>query len=127
MSTKNLKSSQKALGNAVEREFAQKMFDKGWWVHLFADKVNGQPCDIVMCRSKVCWFLDAKSVQGKEYLLHSRIEPNQINTFTLLKQRGMKTTGFVIKFDDGWWLLKFSDMNLNDNKTEKEKMTKLSI
>jgi Holliday junction resolvase len=122
-----MKYNQKNIGNKTEKEFAEIMFNKGWWVHLFADKISGQPFDIVMCRSEVCWFIDVKHVQDKNYFLHSRIEPNQINAFKTLNSRGMHNTSFVIKFSDGWYMVKFKDIDFSKNKTEKDKMMKLSI
>jgi hypothetical protein len=122
-----MKYSQKSIGNKTEIQFAEIMFKKGWWVHIFADKVNGQPFDIVMCRLEVCWFIDVKHVQDKNYFLHSRIESNQINSFKLLNARGMDNTAFVIKFSDGWYMMKFKEIDFSKNKTEKDKMIKLSI
>lgn len=120
--------SQKKLGNATEREFATHMFNRGWWVHIFADKINGQPFDIVMSKDNTVWFLDAKHVQDKDYFLHSRIEENQKNAFTMLVNRGTTQCGFAIKFEnDGWYLLKFNEIDFTQNKTHKSQMTKLSI
>ena len=127
MYTRNTMYNQKKIGNAREIEFAKKMYEKGWWVHRFADKVNGQPCDIIMCKNNTIWFLDVKNVKNKDYLLHSRIEPNQINTFKLLNRRGIFNTGFAVRFNDGWYHLDFKDVNFKENSTSKKKMRKLSI
>ena len=72
-----MKSNVKKIGNQKEKDFANLMFDKGWWVHILNDKVNGQPFDIIMAKNNVVWFLDVKNVSGKSYFLHNRIEPNQ--------------------------------------------------
>lgn len=110
----------KKIGNDVEREFIDLMYQKGWWVHLFASKVNGQPFDIVMAKNGKVWFLDVKSVQGKNYLLHSRIEENQKNAMTMLYNRHIDNVGFVIKFDDEWRFLRFSRIDWNSPRTPKK-------
>lgn len=117
--------SQKKIGNDTEKEFAIHMYRNGWWIHIFADKVNGQPFDIVMSKNNTVWFLDVKHVKDKDYLLHSRIEQNQINAFTMLMKRGTNQCGFVVKFNDGWYLLRFQDVELTQTRTMKEKMTRL--
>ena len=118
--------SNKKIGNDTENEFADMMYKKGWWVHIFADKVNGQPCDIVMIKDKVTWMLDVKHVAvNKQYFLHSRIEENQRNVFNMLSVRNFHNTGFAIKFDDGWYLLKYSNINQESKRTFKKDMTKI--
>ena len=72
-----MKSNVKKIGNQTEKDFANLMFNKGWWVHILNDKVNGQPFDIIMAKNSAVWFLDVKNVSGKNYFLHNRIEPNQ--------------------------------------------------
>jgi len=109
----------KKIGNDVEREFIDLAYKKGWWVHLFASKVNGQPFDIVMAKNGKVWFLDVKSVQGKNYFLHSRIEENQKNAMTMLYNRHIDNVGFVIKFDDEWRFLRFSKIDWNGSRTLK--------
>lgn len=114
------KVSIKSLGNRVEKEFATHMYDRGWWVHLLNDKVNGQPFDVIMAKDESVWFLDVKNVQDKDYFLHSRIEDNQINSMKMLINRGMINVGFVIKFNDGWYLLKYINIDFDANKTYKK-------
>ena len=103
------------------------MYEKGWWVHIFADKVNGQPFDLVMSKDNTVWFLDIKHVQDKDYLLHSRMEENQINAFTMLLKRNTNQCGFAVKFHDGWYLLRFQDVDLTQRRSTKEKMTDLKL
>jgi hypothetical protein len=120
-------NTQKKLGNSTEKEFASLMYSLGWWVHIFADKVNGQPFDIVMSRNNMVWFLDAKHVQDKDYFLHSRIEDNQHNAFKMLINRGTTQCGFVCKFSDGWRLLKYQDIDHTKSKTHKDDMRQLKF
>ena len=116
----------KTLGTSVERAFAGLMFRSGWWVHLFATKAVGQPFDCICAYQGVVWFVDVKNIDGKDHLLHSRIEANQKNAMTMLKNRGFKTLGFVCLFDDGWYLLRFQDIDFTQTKKYKDKMEKLN-
>ena len=119
MSTSKM-ANVKKIGNKVEKEFATLMFEKGWWVYLLSDKINGQPFDAIMAKDEVVWFLDIKNVQDKDYFLHSRIEPNQFTSMKMLINRGMSNVGFIIKFNDGWYLLPYKKINFEEKKTFKE-------
>lgn len=118
-------TNNKLVGTTVERAFASLMFQSGWWVHIFATKVVGQPFDCIAANQGVVWFLDVKNVDKEDYLLHSRIEANQKNSMMMLANRGFKTIGFVCLFDDGWYLLRFADIEWIQKKTNKSKMEKL--
>ena len=110
MAFKKTRISNKALGNNTEKEFAQYMYAKGWWVHIFSYNTSGQPCDIVMSRDNMVWFLDVKNVEGDTFDF-GRIEPNQMTAFQLLISRGTYNVGFAIKFQShGWYLLDFKKM-----------------
>ena len=117
--------NQKKIGNQTEKEFAKMMYDKGWWVHLLNDKVNGQPFDCIMTRDNKTYFLDIKHVKDKNYFLHSRIEPNQHNAFKMLIKRKTTNCGFAIKFNDGWYFVRYQSLDLENNKTYKESMSKI--
>lgn len=118
-------TNNKTIGNKAESAFANLMFNQGWWVHIFATKVVGQPFDCICANQGVVWFLDVKHIDDVDYLLHSRIEANQHNAMRMLQARGFKTLGFVCLFNDGWYLLKFDNIDFNEKKTNKNKMEKL--
>jgi len=116
-------ASRKKIGNNTEKEFANLMYEKGWWVHIFADKVNGQPFDVVMSKENKVWFFDVKHIKDLEYLLHSRIEENQHNAFKMLVKRGTTNCGFACKFGERWYYIRYCDMNFEDKKTLKSNMS----
>lgn len=53
----------KRNGNAFEREFAELLANHWFWVHIFQDNKNGQPCDIIAARSGKATCLTAKIVK----------------------------------------------------------------
>lgn len=118
-------TNNKTIGNQVERAFATLMHNEGWWVHIFATKVVGQPFDVIAANQGIVWFVDVKNVQDGDALLHSRMEANQINAMKMLQKRAFKTIGFVCLFDDGWYLLLFDDIDFTRSKTTKDKMKKI--
>lgn len=115
----------KKLGNTVEKEFAQKMHKAGWWVHLLADKIHGQPLDCIMTNHGVTWFIDIKNVKSGETFDLSRIENNQMNSMIMLWNTGIRTVGFAIKFDDGWYILVLNKINFNEKQINKQVMRKI--
>jgi penicillin-binding protein-related factor A (putative recombinase) len=117
--------SNKAIGTQVEKEFAYKMHRAGWWVHLLADKIHGQPFDCIMSNHGVTWFLDIKNVQHGDTFSLARIEENQINAMVMLWQTGARTVGFAIKFEDGWYILKLEQINFNTKYATKSEMKRL--
>lgn len=120
--------SNKKIGNNTEREFASLMFKLGWWAHIFATKVVGQPFDCICANKGIVWFLDIKHVEEKDYLLHSRIEANQMNSMKMLANRGFTTLGFICFFEDdkSWYLLRYKNIDWTKNKTYKDQMEKLN-
>jgi len=119
------KISNKKAGNKAEKDFARFMYNKGWWVHIVADKVVGQPFDVIMSKNNKIWLLDVKNVQDKDYFLHSRIEENQHNAFKMLIKRGTNNCGFAVQFNDGWYYMSYELMNFNNKRTSKTEMIKL--
>ena len=103
----------------METDFAKLAYSHGYWVHLFATKIVGQPCDAVIVKDNIAWFLDVKHVADKDYFLHSRIEVNQMNVFEMLSKRNFNNIGFIIYFSkfDTWNYLPYSKLDKSAKKT----------
>lgn len=117
----------KKIGNTTERTFAKLMFKEGWWVHLIADKLNGQPFDLIMSKNNVTWFLDIKHIKaGQDYFPLDRIEENQRNAMKLLESCGTSKTGFAFYFeDDGWFLIQNNNIDYERKRVHKSEMKRL--
>lgn len=127
MSSKNTMSNKK-IGNEIEKEFVKIAYENGYWAHILDTKITGQPFDVIMAKDELAWFLDVKHVADKDYLLHSRIEENQINAFKMLLKRNVMRIGFVIKFENhGWYYLPFYKIDLTKNKTHMDDMLPLPM
>lgn len=88
--------SNKSMGNQFERELCRKLFDKGFWVHNFAQKNEGQPADIIAVRNGIAYLIDAKHCEGN-YFSKSRIEENQRCAMALWEECGNTTGLFAVK------------------------------
>lgn len=94
------KMSNKAAGTRFENAFAEELAAHWFWVHLFQDNKNGQPCDVIACRNGNAYLIDCKDCQTKFFVL-SRMEENQLNAMKLFQMTGNGIGLFAIRFQDG--------------------------
>lgn len=101
--------SNKKDGSAFEREFAEKLSAKGYWVHLLRDNQNGQPFDLIAARDGVAFAFDCKECISGKFPL-SRIEENQKTAMRLWMECGNNEPMFALQFPLlGTRLLKYKD------------------
>lgn len=91
--------SNKTAGSRFEKEFAGILADHWFWVHLFQDNKNGQPCDVIAVKNGRAYLIDCKDCQSEIFPL-SRIEENQINAMILFSMMGNAPGMFAIRFPD---------------------------
>jgi len=91
--------SNKKAGSDFEREFAELLAGKGFWVHVFQDNKNGQPCDVVAARNGITYLFDCKNCE-KDYFLLSRMEENQYNAMHLFELTGNEKGKFALRFSN---------------------------
>lgn len=89
----------KKAGTDFEREFAELMAARGFWVHLFQDNKNGQPCDVMASRNGVTYLFDCKDCKN-DYFLVSRMEENQYNAMHLFELTGNEKGKFALRFSN---------------------------
>lgn len=87
--------SNKSNGTAFEREFAQLLFDNGFWVHLLQDNRNGQPFDVIAAKNGKTYVFDCKDCQTGVFQL-SRIEENQRSAMRLWAMTGNRPGMFAL-------------------------------
>ena len=95
----------KKIGNRCEKIVAKALSDRGYWVHIFAQQVSGQPCDIVAIKGYETHakLIDVKHCTGRRFLL-SRIEPNQINSFRYATSIGIPCFFAIVYQETIYWL-----------------------
>lgn len=92
--------SNKSAGTAFEKEFAQMLAEKGFWVHRLQDNKNGQPADIIAAINESAFLIDCKDCQGDTFQ-SSRIEPNQRSAMDLWHNCGNESGLFAVRFPTG--------------------------
>ncbi len=92
--------SNKSTGTGFEKDFASILSDNWFWVHLFQDNKNGQPCDVVAAKNGKAFLIDCKDCETKYFWL-SRMEENQLNAMTLFEIFGNAPGMFAIRFPTG--------------------------
>lgn len=96
--------SNKSIGTAFEKEFAQIFADRGFWVHCLRDNANGQPFDLIAARNNTAYAFDCKECQGSAFRL-SRVEENQDHAMALWAETGNQFSFFAIRFGDRIYLI----------------------
>lgn len=100
----------KTSGNKGERDLCELLRRHGIWAHRLADKVNGQPFDILAVKSNIAIALDSKVCEKGKFVL-SRVEPNQETAMKLWKECGNDYAGFALwdTMVEKWRFLLFDD------------------
>ena len=66
---------QQKVGKEWEQQVVDYYSAKGWFAYKFPTDFNGTVCDIVICKSAACMFIECKHITGdKLYYLSSGIK-----------------------------------------------------
>lgn len=104
--------SNKSTGTAFEKEFAELLAGKGFWVHRFQDNQNGQPFDIIAVKNGRAYVFDCKHCEGRAFRL-SRIEENQWMAMERWRECENGTGYFAVHFTaSGTHILDFNEIIL---------------
>lgn len=91
-------TSNKRKGTKFEEEFAQILYENGFWVRL--DKGYSQTCDIIAGKHNFIYLFECKTCKS-DYFNTDRVESNQEHSRKLFKHCGNNNAYFVFKLDDG--------------------------
>jgi len=97
----------KKIGNDFEKEFADKLFSKGFWVHNCTQGKAGQPADLIACKDNTGFLIDCKTLENGAFPF-TRIEPNQITAMRLWQDRVNDECWFAIKIDEDVRMLDYA-------------------
>lgn len=100
----------KRLGNAFEKEYAEKLSQNGWWVTFLTPKQNvgSQPADLIAVKNNKAMLIDCKTCSSHLFPI-SRIEENQRQAFKRFRKCGNTNFILAIKYKN-----KVYEINLND-------------
>lgn len=88
--------SNRAVGNAFEREFSELLYAYGFWVHRLTQDSAGQPADVIAVRNKTAYLIDCKDCSSKGFDLR-RVEENQITAMQLWDECGNGQGWFALR------------------------------
>ena len=103
--------SNRIIGNHFEDDFAETLFEKGFWVHKLQQNQAGQPADIVAVKYRKALLIDCKVCTNDKFPL-SRIEGNQHLAMDLWRESGNGEAWFALKiYDDYVFMLTHKQMS----------------
>ena len=91
--------SNKKTGTDFEQEVCRILALRGYWVHNFANRKNGQPADIIAIKDGVACLIDAKVCSSGTFKT-SRIEENQILSMKRWFACGNRAVMFWLQLPD---------------------------
>ena len=103
--------SNKSDGNTFESQFARALHQNGYWVHLLADRKNGQPFDVIAVKNNISYAFDCKSCMNGYFAL-SRIEDNQELAMDAWLDAGNSMPMFALKFKDSIKVIGYGSLKL---------------
>lgn len=99
--------SNRTLGTSFEQEFAQEMFDNGFWVHLLTQNSAGQPADVIAVMNQKAYLIDCKVCSNNRFPL-TRVEANQHCAMHLWQMIGNGDAMFALKMSDDVYMIPYS-------------------
>ena len=127
----------KRLGNNFEKEYAEILGKKGYWVTFLSPKkfVGSQPCDLIAIKNDKSILIDCKTCNTHLFPI-SRIEENQRQAYKRYTECGNTNFILAIKYNNKIYEINlrnidFTQKNLNlkevtneDNCIKQHKSTK---
>lgn len=110
--------SNKKIGSKFEKDFANFLSKKGYWVHFIegASHTGAQPCDIIAIKKDFTELYDCKTLNNKSGLFPiSRIEENQRLAYERIRECGNPETIFslAILWNNNLYYIDFDDIDFN--------------
>lgn len=117
--------SNKRLGNSFEKEMAEILSDKGYWVLMVTPKqhIGSQPADLIAIKDNKPMLIDCKT--SKTHLFPtSRIEENQRQAFKKYIKCGNTEYYIAIKYNDDIYMIPIETINIKEKSINLEKQIK---
>ena len=108
----------KVLGSNFEKDFANFLASKNYWVHFIegASHTGSQPCDIIAIKRDFPELYDCKTLNNKNGLFPiSRIEENQRLAYERVRECRNPETIFslAILWNNNLYYIDFDDIDFN--------------
>lgn len=102
----------KTLGNKFEKELAEKLSNKGYWVTYLSPKqhIGSQPCDLIAIKDNKSILIDCKTSKTHLFPI-SRIEENQWQAYKKYKKCGNSNFVLAIKYENKIYIIPLDIIN----------------
>lgn len=110
------KTNNKKVGNSFEKEMAEILANKGYWVTLLTPKthVGSQPADLIAVKNNKAMLIDCKTCN--KYLFPiSRIEQNQIEASKKYLKCGNTEYYIAIKYKEYVYAIPIAIIDVTKN------------
>lgn len=97
--------SNKKIGNNFEKEFAELLYESGFWVHLLNQNQDGQPADVIAVKNKKAYLIDCKVCSTRKGFDLTRVEDNQDLSMKLWKNCGNGEGWFAVKLESQIYMI----------------------
>lgn len=89
-------ASNRKVGNDFESDLCDIFAEHGFWVHNLAQKIAGQPADVIAVRNRRAYLIDCKVCSTSKGFSLKRMEDNQDLSMTLWQECGNGEGWFAI-------------------------------
>lgn len=93
-------ASNRKVGNDFESDLCEIFAEHGFWVHNFAQKIAGQPADVIAVRNRRAYLIDCKVCSTNKGFDLDRMEDNQDLSMALWQKCGNGEGWFAIRIAD---------------------------
>lgn len=106
----------KKLGSKFEKDFAEYLSKKGYWVHYVEGSAHtgSQPCDLLACKNNEVIMIDCKTLENQNGLFPlSRIEENQRLAYNKAKKCGCEGFCLSIIWNNDIYIVPFDFLDFS--------------
>lgn len=114
----------KKVGNDFEKEYAEILSKKGFWVTLLTPQKNigSQPADIIAIKNDEALLIDCKTCE-KHLFPITRIEQNQRQAFKKYSKCNNTNYLIVIKYNNKIYEINMKDIDFTQKSIDLERRT----
>lgn len=107
--------SNKKIGNDFEKEMANILVSKGYWVTMLTPKthIGSQPADLIAVKDNKAVLIDCKTCNNYLFPL-SRIEQNQIEASKKFFKCGNTEYYIAIKYEEDIYIIPINTINFEE-------------
>lgn len=117
-------ANNKMIGNDFEREYAEILKRKGYWVTFLTPKVHigSQPCDLIAIKNDEPILIDCKTCKTHLFPIN-RIEENQRQAFKKYSKCGNTKFILAIKYNNRIYEIDMKNIDFSQKSIDLERRT----